>query len=103
AYSDMDYELAEDFDDLDAHGNARITSLYAIQPLVRSRDFSLYAQLQFDDKRLKDDIDLFDSKSDKRSRVVIATLSGNSRDDFFGGGVNSFALACSQGSLHTDG
>lgn len=103
AYSDMDYELAKNFDELKAHGNARITSLFASQPLVRSRDFSLYAQLQFDDKRLKDDIDLFDSKSDKRSRVVIATLNGNSRDDLFGGGVNSFALAWSQGSLNIDG
>ncbi len=103
AYSDMDYQLAKDFDDLKAHGNARITSVYAIQPLVRSRDFSLYAQLQFDDKRLKDDIDLFDSKSEKRSRVVIATLNGNSRDDLLGGGVNSFALAWSQGSLNIDG
>ncbi|QLF93182.1 ShlB/FhaC/HecB family hemolysin secretion/activation protein [Pseudomonas sp. ABC1] len=103
AYSDMDYELAKDFDDLKAHGNARITSLFASQPLLRSRDFSLYAQLQFDDKRLKDDIDLFTSKSDKRSRVVIATLNGNSRDNLFGGGVNSFALAWSQGSLNIDG
>lgn len=103
AYSDMDYELAKNFDELKAHGNARITSLFASQPLVRSRDFSLYAQLQFDDKRLEDDIDLFDSKSDKRSRVVIATLNGNSRDDLFGGGVNSFALAWSQGSLNIDG
>lgn len=103
AYSDMDYQLAKDFDELDAHGNARIASLYAIQPLVRSRDFSLYAQVQFDDKRLKDDIDLFGSKSDKRARVVIATLNGNSRDNLLGGGVNSFALAWSQGSLNIDG
>lgn len=103
AYSDMDYELARDFDDLDAHGNARITSAYAIQPLVRGRDFSLYALLQFDDKRLKDDIDLFDNKSDKRSRVIIASVNGNSRDKFLGGGVNSFSLSWSQGSLNIDG
>lgn len=103
AYSDMDYELAKDFDDLKANGNARISSLYAIQPLIRSRDFSLFAQLQFDDKRLKDDIDLFDSKSDKRSRVLTASISGNSRDDLFGGGINSFALAWTQGSLNIDG
>lgn len=103
AYSDMDYQLAKDFDDLKAHGYARITSAYAIQPLVRSRDFSLYAQLQYDDKRLKDDIDQFDSKSDKRSRVVTTSLNGNSRDQLLGGGVNSFALAWSQGSLNIDG
>jgi hemolysin activation/secretion protein len=102
AYSDMDYQLARDFADLDAHGNARITSVYAVQPLRRSRDFSLYAQLQFDDKRLKDDIDLLDSKSDKRARVVIASLSGNSRDTLLGGGVSSFSLGWSQGSLNID-
>lgn len=103
SYSDMDYELARDFDDLDAHGNARVTSIYAIQPLLRSRNLSLFAQLQFDDKRLKDDIDLFARKSDKRARVVIGSLTGNSRDNFLGGGVNSFALAWSQGSLNIDG
>lgn len=103
AYSDMDYQLGKDFEDLDAHGNARITSVFALQPLVRSRDFSLYGQLQFDDKRLKDDIDLFDQKSDKRARVTIVSLTGNSRDMLLGGGVNSFALAWSQGSLNIDG
>src|SRR5690606_36140960 len=101
AYSDMDYELAKNFDDLEAYGNARIASLYASQPLVRGRDFSLSAHVQYDDKRLKDYI--ADSKSDKRSRVVIATLSGDSRDNLLGGGVNSFALAWSQGSLNIDG
>ncbi len=103
AYSDMDYDLAKDFGELDAHGNARISSAYVIQPLLRSRDFSLYAQLQFDDKRLKDDIDLFDAKSDKRSRVVSAALNGNARDNLLGGGVSSFALAFSQGRLNIDG
>lgn len=103
AYSDMDYELGKDFEDLRAHGNARIASVYAIQPLVRSRDFSLFTQLQFDDKRLKDDIDLFDEKSDKHARVVTLTLNGNSRDDLLGGGINSFALGWSQGSLTLDG
>lgn len=103
AYSDMDYQLAKDFDDLDAHGNARITSAYLIQPLVRRRDLSLSAQLQFDDKRLKDDIDLFASKSDKRARVVSTALLGNSRDTWLGGGINSFSLTWSQGSLTLDG
>ncbi|MBU2322733.1 MAG: ShlB/FhaC/HecB family hemolysin secretion/activation protein, partial [Gammaproteobacteria bacterium] len=102
AYSDMDYQLAKDFEDLDAHGNARIASVFSLQPLVRSRDFSLYVQAQFDDKRLQDDIDLFDQRSEKRSRVVILTLNGNSRDTLLGGGVNSFALAWSQGSLNLD-
>jgi len=100
AYSDMDYHLGKDFKDLRAHGNARIASLYAIQPLERLRDFSLYAQLQFDDKRLQDNIDLFDEKSDKRSHLFSFSLNGNSRDGLFSGGLNSFSLAWSQGRLN---
>lgn len=103
AYSDMDYQLAEEFAALEAHGNARITSALALQTLIRSRDVSVYARLQFDDKRLKDDIDLFASQNDKRARVLIASVSGNSRDDLLGGGINSFELAWSRGSLNIDG
>jgi hemolysin activation/secretion protein len=102
AYSDMDYQLGRDFDVLGAHGNAQIASIYAIQPLIRSRDFSLYAQLQFDDKKLKDDIDLFASTSDKRSHLITASVNGNSRDGLLGGGLNSFSLGWSRGSLNIE-
>jgi hemolysin activation/secretion protein len=103
AYSSMDYSLGKDFDVLDAYGVAHITSIYATQPLVRRRAFALSASLQFDDKRLKDNIDLYGSHVGKRDRVVTASLAGNSRDDFWGGGVNSFALAWSHGSLDIHG
>lgn len=103
AYSDMDYQLGKDFEDLHAHGNARIASVYAIQPLLRSRNLSLTTQLQFDDKRLKDDIDEVEDKSDKHSRVVTLAFNGTSRDELLGGGLTSFSLAWSNGSLNIDG
>lgn len=99
AYSYMDYELGEDFADLDAEGTARIASLYATQPLRRSRALSLYATLQYDDKRLKDEVKLFGSRNDKDVAVWIASLTGDSRDGFAGGGVNSFSLSYAAGDL----
>jgi len=102
AYSDMNYQLAKNFDNLNASGNAKIASVFVQQPLIRTRDFSLTVQLQFDDKRLKDDIDLYDYKSNKHSSVVTASLNGNARDNFLGGGLNAFSLAWSQGSLTLD-
>ncbi|WP_413727692.1 ShlB/FhaC/HecB family hemolysin secretion/activation protein [Sodalis sp. RH19] len=102
AYSDMNYQLAKNFDHLDASGNAKIASVFVQQPLIRTRDFSLTAQLQFDDKRLKDDIDLYDYKSNKHSHVVTASLNGTARDNFLGGGSNAFSLAWSQGNLTLD-
>jgi len=103
AYSEMSYELGRNFADLDAHGNARVASLFALQPLVRRRGLTLDAQLQFDAKRLRDIIDAFDDRLDKRSRVVIASLNGSSQDDLWGGGVSSFSLAWSHGELDIAG
>lgn len=102
AYSDMDYELSKDFDELDAHGNARIATAFVLQPLIRSRAFNLYGHLQFEDKFLEDDIDLFSSRSDKRLRNWSATLSGNAQDSLGGGGVTSFALTYTHGDLNID-
>ncbi|MBW7903441.1 MAG: ShlB/FhaC/HecB family hemolysin secretion/activation protein [Rhodocyclaceae bacterium] len=102
AYAQMHYELGKDFADLDASGRARIVSVWAMQPLVRSRDFSLFATVQFDGKRLRDDIDLFGSRNPKRSRAWSATLSGNGSDALLGGGLSSFSLAWSRGELDLD-
>ena len=99
AFSNMRYELARDFEVLDAYGRAQIASGYLIQPLVRSRDFSLYGQLQYDYKRLHDKIDLLAFDTLKHSRVWTASLTGDARDNFGGGGVTSFALSYSSGRL----
>jgi hemolysin activation/secretion protein len=102
SWSRMDYRLGRDFADLDAHGKALIASAFVSQPLLRRRDANLYAVLQFDRKRLQDDIDLYDSRSRKHSRVLTATLYGDSRDGWLGGGANSFALSWSHGRLAID-
>ncbi|WP_051916823.1 MULTISPECIES: ShlB/FhaC/HecB family hemolysin secretion/activation protein [unclassified Serratia (in: enterobacteria)] len=99
AYSNMDYTLGKDFADLDAYGNARTTSAYISQPLFRSRTLTISSQLQFDDKRLRDNIDLFDSKSHKNSRLWTASLSANGQDSVGGGGLNFVSASISNGNL----
>ncbi|MHA7845537.1 ShlB/FhaC/HecB family hemolysin secretion/activation protein [Serratia sp. D1N4] len=99
SYSNMDYSLGKDFADLDAHGNARTTSAYISQPLYRSRTLTVSSQLQFDDKRLRDDIDLFDSRSHKNSQLWTAGLSANGQDAFGGGGLNFVSASVSSGNL----
>lgn len=103
SFSNMRYELARDFDVLDAHGRASIASGYMIQPLVRSRSFNLYGQLQYDYKRLHDKIDLLGFDTLKHSRVWTASVTGDMRDSFGGGGVTSFALSYSSGRLALNG
>src|SRR5699024_6918706 len=101
-YSYMDYDLGEDFADLEATGRARIASVFATQPLIRTRALSLYATLQYDDKALRDKIGALDSRSDKSSSLWIASFTGDSRDRFGGGGLNSFSLAYALGELELE-
>lgn len=103
AYSDMSYKLGKDFKDLRAHGSASIVSIYALQPLIRSRSLNISTQLQFEEKRLKDDIDLFGERKSKQAQAITATLYGNHRDDWLGSGQSSFSVAWTHGQLNLDG
>lgn len=99
ARSETSYRLARDFTELEAHGRATIDSLFLAQPLVRGRTFNLSTQLQFENKRLRDDIDLFDYSKHKKIRLWTAGLSGNSQDRLLGGGQNGFSVAYGHGRL----
>lgn len=100
AYSQMSYRLAEDFAVLDAHGRADITSLYASYPIIRARLFNLSAQLQYEDKTLRDDIDLFEKRSKKDVGLTTLTLNLNNQDRWLGGGQSALSLSYGLGRLN---
>ncbi|MGP0856549.1 ShlB/FhaC/HecB family hemolysin secretion/activation protein [Serratia sp. CY84636] len=102
AHSYMNYRLGKDFRELKAHGNATIGSVFVAQPLLRSRTLNVNAQLQFDDKTLRDDIDLFDSRSRKRISLWTAGVDLNAQDRLFGGGQSVASLSYSIGNLHIE-
>lgn len=99
AYSDMDYELAGEFEDIGATGNAQITTAFARQSLVRTRALNVEVQLQYDSKELEDKIAAFGSRSDKDSELYTLTLAGDMRDGFGGGGMTRASLAYTMGDL----
>lgn len=100
AYSDMDYELAEEFADLEATGNAQITTAFARQSLLRTRRANVEVQLQYDGKTLEDKIAAFGSRSEKESELYTLTLAGDLRDTVGGGGITRASLAFTQGDLN---
>lgn len=100
SYSEMEYTLGRDFGFFEAHGNSRITSAYGLYPIIRSRQTNLNASLQFDNTVLKDDVDLVESKSKKTINSWTLGLSGSTYDDYFGGGLNSFAVNYHAGVLN---
>jgi hemolysin activation/secretion protein len=99
AYSFLDYSLGKEFEPLGAHGTARIASVWGRYPVVRSRDDNLYLQLALDDRRFSDHVDSVPSLTERNSRVLMASVFGDHRDGFGGGGVDSYALTWSTGQL----
>ncbi|BBB90106.1 MAG TPA: ShlB/FhaC/HecB family hemolysin secretion/activation protein [Methylomusa anaerophila] len=101
-YAQLHYALREDFADLNASGESKTTGIYVTYPLVRSRNYNLYSRIGYEHKKLEDRIDALASITDKRAQVWAFGLSGDSRDKWGGGGINSFALTFAAGSLTID-
>ena len=99
AYSALNYKLGEEFESLQAHGSARVASLYGSYPLIRSRNSNLYAGLVLDNKSFQDSVDSISAVSDKRARVLTASLYGDAHDGLGQGGRTSYSIALAAGRL----
>lgn len=101
AYTALKYDLGREFEGLQAHGTARITSLYGRYPLIRSRAGNLYAQLGVDAKQFRDELDATTpvTVTDKETRVGMLSLLGDLRDGFGGGGFTSYSFTWTTGNL----
>lgn len=102
AWSEMRYELGEDFASLDARGKASIGSVYALQPLLRSRQARLDGQLSYERKRLEDQVDATDTTLDKTLDVWSLGLSGSHQDSLLGGGAMQYGASLVAGNLELD-
>jgi hemolysin activation/secretion protein len=99
-HSRVDYALGESYADLGATGEAKVTSADVSYPLIRSRAFSLYGSVGYEDKRLRDDQTATSSYSPKKSHMVSIGLSGNFADNWLGGGHNAFGITHYKGRLN---
>jgi hemolysin activation/secretion protein len=102
SYSALHYVLGDSLESLEGHGGAQVESLWARQPLVRTRDINLYGQLQFDRKQLRDDIDVSSIHDDRHLYDWVASLSGDTRDAILSGGVNTWTLGVTSGRVGFD-
>ena len=99
AYSRLDYALGKEFAPLGANGVATAMGVYGSYTLLRSRNVNLYAGLSYDHKNFQDRVALFSSVTDRKINVLTGNLYGNQLDAVGGGGVNSFSLSLSAGTL----
>ncbi|MBW8306304.1 MAG: ShlB/FhaC/HecB family hemolysin secretion/activation protein [Thiobacillus sp.] len=99
AYSYLTYSLGREFEYLDANGTAEVATLYGGYALIRSRNTNLSAHLALDAKTFQDRIDAFSSVTDKKVNALTASLIGDHRDSFAGGGLSAYSLAWTTGNL----
>lgn len=99
AYSSMQYSLGGDFSSLQANGTATIDSIYGSYPLIRTRSSNLHAQLGFDSKAFQDKVDSTATVTEKKAQVWMASLNGDYRDSWGGGGMNNYSLTWTSGSI----
>ena len=99
AYSWLGYELGKEFASLQAHGTAKVASVYGSYPLIRSRNTNLYAQLGYDHKVFQDEVDSTATVTDRKAQVLMATLRGDHRDSIGGGGLSSYAFTGTTGNI----
>jgi hemolysin activation/secretion protein len=101
AYSALYYHLGTDeFEALNERGRAEVVSLFGLHPITRTRNFNLFGQAGVDLRDFHDVIGVVpEVVVDKRTRVGMLGLVGDSRDALLGGGINNFSLAYTAGDL----
>lgn len=102
AASDMRYHLGKTFAPLNATGDARIGSLYLLHPVVRSRTVNLNAELQYDRKKLQDQVGATATETDKSLYNWTTGINGDFQDGLGEGGANSYSFAYTAGHLELD-
>ena len=102
AYSVLLYKLGEELQALNAHGMAQVVSAWGKHPLIRSRNLNLNGQIQYDRMMLRDQVDVSQLRTFRHLDGATATLSGDMRDSLLSGGLNTWKLDWTGGSVNFD-
>ncbi|QGZ59441.1 ShlB/FhaC/HecB family hemolysin secretion/activation protein [Paraburkholderia acidiphila] len=94
--SGLNYHLRNDLSDLDAHGSAFVGGVVLAQPLIRNTQGNLYGQIEYDFRRLNDNIDIIGLQNDRHTNSVTTTLAGDQLDSM---GVTNGRIALTYGVL----
>jgi hemolysin activation/secretion protein len=102
SFSALHYILGSTLEPLDGHGTADVESLWLKHPFVRTQDFNIYGQVQYDHKHLDDVIGAGDIDTDRHLDDWTASVAGDLRDTLLSGGVNTWSLGWTSGRVGFD-
>ena len=100
AYLKLRYHLGTDaFRALNQRGDSDVTSIFALHPIFRTRNYNLFAQANFDWRDFHDNRQALGTVSDRTINAGTFTLNGDLRDTLIGGGFNTASLTVTRGDL----
>jgi hemolysin activation/secretion protein len=102
SYAHTTYELGKDFASLGASGTAKVASLGASYPIVRSQRTNLTLAAAYQRKELNDKQSLAGTNNDKSSDSLPIALNFDRRDAAGGGGVTYGSFTFTPGHLKLD-
>lgn len=94
-----EYSLGGAFSSLEASGTAEPLRIGVSYPLIRSRGANVRVQIEADRSKLVDKYRSLDTRLDKETRGLTASLSGDWLDELIGGGSTRVDLALRVGRL----
>ncbi|MDP1958530.1 POTRA domain-containing protein [Hydrogenophaga sp.] len=97
SYSALHYSLGGKFADANAQGNAQVASLWAKHPIIRSSDLNLYGQVKLEYLQLNDHQTMI--KTDRHLTDAVFNITGDTRDTLLTGGVNTWDVGVTAGSV----
>jgi len=101
-YARSEYELGEEFANLQSHGSADAASAGLSYPVLRSQRANVNLGATYLHKALADRQEAAGTHGDKTSDALQLTLGFDLRDGLGGGGVTYGALGWTHGRLHLD-
>jgi hemolysin activation/secretion protein len=95
----FDYRLGKDFAALGANGNGQVYTMYALHPLLRTRNANVFLQGAAERKDLEDKQDSVGLKVDQTITNGKLGVVGDFRDRLASGGLNSYSVTATGGKL----
>jgi hemolysin activation/secretion protein len=99
AVSGVRYQLDKKLFPVNLQGTAVTGNVYALYPVVRSRNLNLFGLLSLDTKRYTDRQRLANTSTRKTVNLVSLGTSGDFRDSLAGGGVSTYELTLATGRV----
>ena len=97
------YRLGKDpFASQGFNGEGQVYTLYALHPLLRTRNANLFVQGAAERKDIEDRIDLVGTKVDQTITNGKLGVVGDLRDRLMSGGLNSYSLTVTSGKLEIE-